>query len=601
MRSNLPRIVVGNQSPLCVGRNLLKLLYIFLAATLTVTAACNWSQHSGAAFKSLIERGKADYAAHRYSDAEREFRDAVQVHPKSPEAHYWLGLALRDVGRRDEAMGEFYRAHQLRNGYSDSVVLLAQLMVRSNDVQNVRWSADHANWVLNKKTDPGMRADAYYILGLGQLRFNNPQGAADNFNQALRENPNHVGALCLLALLDADNGNIDGGEQRLKAAVARVPGSSLLASALAEYCRMAKKPAEAETQWRRVITLDPTNIPARVNLVDLLCSLGREDESEELAHSLAQQPDSRYWQWHALLMLRKGRTDDAIAELKQIAARNPGDDAARLRLAAAMISANRATEALVVLRNADDKNGRTVGDILMRAQVAVSQNDAKKAAELVTEAAAFDPASGQPHFFAARLPENAANPFRTNYELGESLRLESTLLPARLSLVRRQLADRDIVSALGVLDACPKRQCSSYPVLLQRSWLMLAKGDWAQAEAQIAGLVALEKTPEIVTQQAILQAGIRRPVSGQTTAAALLRISQSGAENPGLAKLVGTRLSSPEEVRAVAVNFGAQPAWESYHRDLLELPRGLMRSALDPEGLLALRTFGTWEPMIDAS
>ena len=102
-------------------------------------------------------------------------------------------------------------------------------------------------------------------------------------------------------------------------------------------------------------------------------------------------------------------------------------------------------------------------------------------------------------------------------------------------------------------------------------------------------------------QQAILQAGMRRPVSGQTTAAELLRISQSSAGNPGLAKLAVTRSSSPEELRAVAVNLGAQPTWENYHRDLLELPRGLMRSALDPEGLLSLRTFGTWEPMIDVS
>jgi hypothetical protein len=199
------------------------------------------------------------------------------------------------------------------------------------------------------------------------------------------------------------------------------------------------------------------------------------------------------------------------------------------------------------------------------------------------------------------LPETATNPFRTNYELGESLRLEPALLPTRLALVRRQLAERDVASALGVLDACPRTQCQSYPILLERSWLMLAKGDWAQAEVQLAGLSAMERSPDIAVQHAVLQAGMRKPISEQTTAAELLRISQSSPESTGLPKLIGDRSASPEQARTVAINLGAQPNWESYKRELLELPRGLMRSALDPEGLLTLRKFGAWEPMINAS
>jgi hypothetical protein len=266
-----------------------------------------------------------------------------------------------------------------------------------------------------------------------------------------------------------------------------------------------------------------------------------------------------------------------------------------------MISVNRPKDALSILHDMADKNRRTVGDILMRAQIALFESDVNKATELVSEATSFDPASGQPHFFAARLPENTTNPFRTNYELGESLRLEPGFLPARLALVRRRLAERDIVSALGVLDACPRNQCQTYPVLLQRSWLMLARGEWTQAEPQIAGIAALEISPEITAQQLVMQAGMRRPAGGQTTAAELLRISQSSQEHAGLAKLVAARTTSPDEVREVAISVGSQPIWETYRRDLLELPRGLLRSALDPEGLLTLRTFGKWEPMIDAS
>jgi len=307
---------------------------------------------------------------------------------------------------------------------------------------------------------------------------------------------------------------------------------------------------------------------------------GRADYS---AHRYSEAENK----WHALLLFRRGRTDAALTELKQLAARRPDDETTGLRLAASMISTNQSKEALAVLRNPDDKNGRTVGDILMRGLIALNQSDAKKATERLSQAMAFDSASGERHLFPAGL--------------GESLRLEATLLPARLALVRRHLAEQDVASALGVLYAYPRNQCQSYAILLQRSWLILAKGDWVQAEVQLAGLAAMERSPDIAVQQAALQAGMLKPTNEQTTTAKLLRISQSGLESTGLAKLLGARSASAEQVRAVAINLGSQPSWESYIRELLELPRGLMRSTLDPEGLLTLRTFGPWEPMIDAS
>src|SRR5262249_52917935 len=157
------------------------------------------------------------------------------------------------------AMAELYRAHLAQNNYSDSQLLLAQLMVRSGDIKNVMWSADHARMILAKRTDPASRSEAYFVLGLGKLRLNDAQSAGDSFRDALREDPGHVGALSLLALQDAERGNVDAGEQLLRGAAARDPKSVALASALAEYCRMARKPTEAEAEWRRVIALDPAN------------------------------------------------------------------------------------------------------------------------------------------------------------------------------------------------------------------------------------------------------------------------------------------------------------------------------------------------------
>jgi len=571
------------------------------AGSLVVTLVGCSLKGSNAAQQAHLDRGRSDYQARHYNAAESEFREAVRLQPNNPEAHYWLGIALRELGRRDDAMAELYRAHSLHRDYSDSVVLLAQLMVRSGDAQSVRWSGDYAERVLQTKNDPAMRAEAYYVLGLSRIRLNNLQGAIDSFNRALQENPSHVGALCLLALQDADRGEVDTGEQRLKAAVAHDPNSVVLTSALAEYCRLARKTAEAETQWRRVIALDPANVPARVNLVDLLCSLGRDGEAEDVARALGRQPDSRYWQWHALLLFRKGQTSDAVSELRELLRRAPQEQTARLRLAAALICVDRPLEAEALLDEAERNGAHSTDYILMRAEAALSRSDPRVASDLVAEAMRFDPASGQPHLMAARLPETSGNPYRVSYELGEALRLENTLLPARLATVRRQIALRDHASALGTLDSCPSRQQSSFPVLLQRSWAMLAKGDWSEAGKEIDGLAALERSPEITAQQIVLQSALRNFSAARVSSAELVRTSQNSLVALEVTQLVGNRVPSPDEVRTVALKLGSEPTWERYKSDLLVLPRGLMRSVLDPEQLLPLQSFGIWEPMIDAS
>ena len=597
--SRAPRV---GTSPRCARLTLRRLLLTLLvAASLGSTfVACSF-RASDAAVQASLDRGRAEYRAGRYSAAEREFREAARLQPKNPEAHYRLGIALREQGRQDEAMTELYRAHLVHSDYSDSLVLLAQLMVRSNDLQNVRWSGDHAERILKKKNDPAMRAEALYILGLGRLRLDDPQGANAYFLRALGEDPNHVGALCLLALQDADRGQVDAGEQRLRAALERDPKSINLTSALAEYCRMARKPSEAEVNWRRVLVLDPSNLQARVNLVDLLCSQGRDPEAEQMARSLAQLPDSPYKHWPALLLLRRGQTSDAVAQLKKLSRQSPQDQTARVRAVAALITLDKLSEAEVLIDEAERTGTRSLDYLMMRAQIALDRQNPKAAGDLDLQAMRFDPASGQPHLLAAQLAESAGSPFRVDYELGEALRLESTLLAARLAVVRRQMAKGDFATALAAFDACPKNQRSSYPVLLQAGWLQLAKGDWSQAGTRIEGLAALERSSEITAQRATLNVGLRNVPAARTSTVELARISLGHPITAGVSQLLVNRVPSPEEIEVVAAKLGSQPVWESYRSDLLVLPRGLLRSALDPERLLTLQSFARWEPMINAS
>ncbi len=48
-----------------------------------------------------------------YSDAEREFKRAIELGPNYPSAHHWYGQYLQAIGRQDEAIAELKRAQEL--------------------------------------------------------------------------------------------------------------------------------------------------------------------------------------------------------------------------------------------------------------------------------------------------------------------------------------------------------------------------------------------------------------------------------------------------------------------------------------------------------
>ncbi len=58
----------------------------------------------------FYERGLAKYAAGEYQDAVERFRRATSLSPFFPEAHFYLGLALRSLGGAIEDIVEFYAA-----------------------------------------------------------------------------------------------------------------------------------------------------------------------------------------------------------------------------------------------------------------------------------------------------------------------------------------------------------------------------------------------------------------------------------------------------------------------------------------------------------
>jgi len=109
--------------------------------------------------------------------------------------------------------------------------------------------------------------------------------------------------------------------------------------------------ADAETELRAALTLDPTFVPAYVNLADLYRAAQREpDVRRVLEEGLAAAPDAAALDYAlGLALVRAQRTPDALTHLERAAVRAPDNARFVYTYAVALQSAGRPGEAVAVL------------------------------------------------------------------------------------------------------------------------------------------------------------------------------------------------------------------------------------------------------------
>src|ERR1700722_1381992 len=111
--SLLPHTVTGpallqNNEPAMTSARAIRLLVSFLAAS-TMLVALPGGGGSHPRYQSYMERGKQYFAAGNLAKASIEFRNALQIEPKSGDADYFNGQGAERRGELRDAI-DFYQA-----------------------------------------------------------------------------------------------------------------------------------------------------------------------------------------------------------------------------------------------------------------------------------------------------------------------------------------------------------------------------------------------------------------------------------------------------------------------------------------------------------
>jgi tetratricopeptide (TPR) repeat protein len=208
-------------------------------------------------YLGMVEQQLGDVDA-----ALRRFRTALVNHPDDLDLRLALVVALRAVGRHDEAITEATRALEIN---SRSLPVYAEM----GRAWLTKGNLDMARFVFEKAdTIPGAENNAAVQSGFGWVLHEQGDryGAEYRLKRALEVDPRFVEAQVWLARFYAEDHNWPAAVPLLEAAVAADPRRAGLRIDLGNALRGLGRFDDAMAQWRKAIELDPSDPTPRFNL-----------------------------------------------------------------------------------------------------------------------------------------------------------------------------------------------------------------------------------------------------------------------------------------------------------------------------------------------
>jgi tetratricopeptide (TPR) repeat protein len=304
--------------------------------------------------------GRLGQTYHAYSlnpPARECYRNASQLAPKDFRWIYLLGALDRQEGQFDEAISRYRRTLTLRPEYVPALVNLGNVFVEQNQFEDAL-AAFKAALEIEENTPA-----AHYGLGQIAMSKRNYAEAVEHFEKTLAQLPSANRVHYSLAMAYRGLGDSKKVAQHLAqqgSVGVRVidplvdglqdfiVGERLLL-ARANRAIEAQRFAEAAVELRKVLSLKPDSVTARINLGTVLTRLGdRQGAAEQFAEALRIEPDRVNAHYNlAVLLAEQNKHDLAIDHLRSALRVTPNDVNARLILASELAKSGRKDEALV--------------------------------------------------------------------------------------------------------------------------------------------------------------------------------------------------------------------------------------------------------------
>ena len=327
--------------------------FVVVGVALTVAVGCGDAQAKRAGY---LKNGDRLVAEGNLQAAAVEFRNAVALDEMDGAARLRLADAYARLGDWRRARAEYLRAADLLPTEADAQVAAAQVLLRSGEFQDARARAERALSVNPK------HATAHLVRGNALAGLKELDDAVEAYEEGAAADPNRSDLYVSAAAMHVMQGNEREAEASYKQAVSVDPSSVPAKLALANFYMIVGEHADAELMIKEALKTEPTNVAANRALADLYIALNR--------------------------------AADAEAPLR-VAADNPGEPRAALRLADYYVMLKRHAEALPILDRLASQPASFAAASSRRAAIAYELGQRAEAYKLLDEILAKQPANVQ--------------------------------------------------------------------------------------------------------------------------------------------------------------------------------------------------------------
>lgn len=488
----------------------------------------------------------------------------VELEPKHVQAQIKLGKLLLAGGQLDKALAVSEVVRALDPDSADTLALRAAVMFKLDDRKA---AVDLAQQALARNAK---HTDALVVLASERLAANDAAGAVTLLDRALEGNERDV-ALQLIKVQALEKlSRLDGAEDIFKKLISFYPDNKVFRHILAQFYVVHGKKDLAEAQYRAVVTDNPKDQEAKLDVVRFLGGVhGADAAAAELTALIKAEPKAQDLKLSlATMRLQQNRRDEAQALWREVMA--AGDDAAGVRaraaLATELLALGKKDEATTLITEILAKDARNEQALLLRAGLAM---DARRLDDAVGDLRTIlrdVPSSARAHVLLARAHElqgakdlaldhyaraAQAGKFAPAYGMAyaeflmrvgkarqvedvlrETLRVAPQYAPAYRLLAQSYLSTGNLLAAQGVADQLGKM------------------GGQAVASNQILGAVAAARNQFDNSISAFKRAYELSPAELQPMVALVRTYVRAGKTKDALAFLQSVVSASPDNVEA---------------------------------------------------
>ena len=487
---------------------------------LSALSACGGAKYR---YQNHLAHGKAFLTTGQLDKAGVEFRNALQIQPKSAEALYCQGQVEERRGNGRQAAGFYQAAVEADGSYVPARAALGKMFVFGGAA--ARALEVLAPALVKEPDNPDLLAGR--AAALHQLNKEDPAAFSDA-ERAVQLAPANENAVAVRAALYAAKHDFAGAITVAANAVKQKPDSTDLRELLANLYLADSQRPQAEEQMRKIIELRPRELTARIQLAAYLrkvhdldgaqrvleeaekASLTWKDESKAdqaklvltefiaaersraqgeqlLRKFIAERPDNYELRFGlSSLLMRNGARPEAIAELQEVIKRDglgAHGLAARDRLAAIQFEQGQFAAARALVDEVLKNNARDADALIVRANLAFRNGDATGAIADLRAVLRDRPRSPELQRRLAEAYQQKGQTALAEEALRAAIQLAPADAAARIELSELLAGSGRYDQALAILADGVKLVPQSAPLRVAQLRAYLAKPDLTAAHA----------------------------------------------------------------------------------------------------------------------